>query len=458
MNDEHFEQSADMRLVELQRQELGMSAPAATWQRRTHDLPHASAAEAPVAQRGTVLVASVDAQPRSGLIAGALVSIGCAIVNEGDEPAAGIRISVPLPFEAAYRAGSLAIDGASAPDLRAAELFASGMLLGNAAAGERRTVAFKLLVDAGRDAITLAPHVEAASGAVIGPGAIRLVRGTAAVPPAAEPERPFYEPDAVEAALDPEPPFPLVQPAEPPLPPQRELLPEPQPAHVPVAAAPSIRASDGPVLTVTLDRKRLDSLRALFGGRSLGMIAHYLVLNALATSAPLPGDGEADQLAAFAAVQERLLLRALIVMRLGKPPTPDSVAAPLPPFPPRVRSRTDAPALPQPPGTLVLVRAYKESEIVFIGRMLANADASAFLRAAQLFVGICANDVAIGDGAVRRRTATLLSGYAALAAAEINRIFLRAKLTRMPALFKETDSAFDDAAKGVLDALNEILA
>ncbi|GAC1403309.1 MAG: hypothetical protein NVSMB64_04800 [Candidatus Velthaea sp.] len=469
MNDEGFEQSADMRLVDLQRQALGIAAPQAAWQRNTHDLPHAPSGEPQPAQRGIVLVATVDAQPRSGLIPGALVSIGCAIVNDGDTPADGILVTISLPFETGYRAGTLAIDGAPAPDARAAELFANGLLLGPAGRGERRTIAFKLLVDAGLDALTIAPHVESAGGAIIGPGAIRLTRGTALAPAATHAERPFYEPDPIEAALDLEPLPPpaaesritIVQPAELPPPPAREpeavsTAPPPPIPEAPIPEA-TIRGSDGPVLTVTLDRKRLDSLRALFGGRSLGMIAHYLVLNALATSVPLPGDGEAAELAAFIGIQERLLLRALVATRLGKPPTPDSVAAPLPPFPPRLRSRTDAPALPQPAAALVLARAYTESEIVFIGRMVGNSDASLFLRAAQLFVGLCANDIAIVEGAVRRRTATVMSSYAALAAAEINRIFLRAKLTRAPALFKETEPAFDAAAKSVLDALHEVM-
>jgi len=213
------------------------------------------------------------------------------------------------------------------------------------------------------------------------------------------------------------------------------------------------------VLTVTLDRKRIAALRTLFGERSLGMIAHYLLLNALAATAPLPDDGAGGALAAFVSAPEMLLSRALIATRLGKAPPPESIAAALPAFPPAARDRDDIAMLALPgAGEVCLVRAFKASEIAFLGGMLANAEAPPFLRVAQLFVGLCVNDAAVVDGAVRRRLGTVLGSYTALAAGEINRIFLRAKLTRTAVPFKETEPAFDDAGRAVLDALDEITA
>ncbi|MFN2462003.1 MAG: hypothetical protein ABR591_15200, partial [Candidatus Velthaea sp.] len=109
--------------------------------------------------------------------------------------------------------------------------------------------------------------------------------------------------------------------------PDHEPLPEPEPQARepqpeirepdPVTSGISVRGAGGPVLTVTLDHKRLTSLRSLFGSRSLGMIAHYLVLNALATTDTLPGDGDAAELRRFVSAQEQLLSRALIATRLG---------------------------------------------------------------------------------------------------------------------------------------------
>jgi len=494
MNDERFERSADMRLVELQRERLGLGVPTTSWQRSTHDLPHASADPTPAAQTGAVLVATIDAQPRVGLIAGALVTAACALVNDGDREASDATFSMPMPFEATFRPGTLAIDGAPASDASASEIFAEGLRVGTIAPGARLTIVFKLLIDVGREAVLLAPHVRTEQGAVIGPVALRLTRGKPSAAPGVI-ERPFYESDAAEAALEPieiEPArIAVIQPAELPLPPIREneqsALPapklvtespakrepvapkvKPKPKPKLKAARPKVERAvksgleivggGGPVLTVAIDRKRLDSLRSLFGGRSLGMTAHYLILSGLAAIVPLRDDGVADDLATFVAAQERLLLRALILARLGKPPVVDTLAAELPHFPTQLIARTGSVAVPTVPAQIVLARAYTESETLFIARMLANAEAPPFLRAAQLLVGIVASDVMIADMGLRHHVSTALRLYAGLAAGEINRIFLRSKLSRSPEYFKETDSAFDAAARAALDALGTALA
>jgi hypothetical protein len=75
------------------------------------------------------------------------------------------------------------------------------------------------------------------------------------------------------------------------------------------------------------------------------------------------------------------------------------------------------------------------------------------MRAAQLFVGLCANDAVVADEHERRRLGVALTAYAALATAEISRIFLRAKLSGLPDLFKSTDTDFDNAARTVLAAI-----
>jgi hypothetical protein len=474
--DERFEVSADMRLLDLQRKSLGLASPEKpAWTSRGGlDLPHAADEPAPPAPGGAVLSAQVDAAPRTGLIPGALVTLTLALANGGDAEAPGVRVSLPLPLSASFRAGTLEIDGRRADDEDADALFGEGLALGAVPAGSRRTLVVRVLVERGTDDLIFAPHVSAAAGAVVGPGALRLRRGAAPAVPV-EPERPFYEPDEAEDAepLDlPAPPsVTVVQPAEMPpvLPPPPPVAIAPPPAvpqqPAPAPNAPAVRTGTallglgGPILTVTIDRRRLAALAALFGERSLGMIAHYLVLNALATAQPLPGDGEAPEIAAFLAAQERLLSRALISTRLGKPVAPESVAALFPQFPPAVRDRSDTvEPVPAADGSLLLVRAFKHSEITFLAGMLANAQSPPFLRAAQLFVGLSANDAVIADDGARRRVGTLLASYSALAAGEINRIFLRAKLTRTPTLFKETDTSFDDAARAVLEALAALLA
>jgi hypothetical protein len=468
--DERFDVSADMRLLELQRRALGLAEPAAaTWRSRSGNESGEGEADASAREpAGISIAAQLDASPRSGIIPGALVTVTLALVNNGATAARDVRVSMPLPLDAAIHPGTLRIDGTARGDDQAAELFGDGLAIGDLAAGSRRTILVRLVIGPGTSDLTMSAHVEAGAGAIAGPGAIRLSRGAAPTRPAAE-ERPFYEPDESEASIEsglPEPAFiAVVQPAEvPPAPvppesiaPPVTELPAPTPP-IALPSAPAIRGSGGPVLLTTLDRRRYAALTALFRERSLGMIAHYLVLNALATVEPLPGDGEAPELRTFVTNQERLLTRALVSQRLGKPSPPESIAALFPAFPPPLAPRTGEVPLPEPePGTLVLVRAFSEREIGFLGGMLANAGSPPFLRAAQLFVGLCATDSAETDDATRRTMATLLSRYAGLAAAEISRIFLRAKLTRTPAVFKESGADLDDAARAVLAAIGAAL-
>ena len=481
MNGDTFERSADMRLVELQRQSLGIRSPTTTWTRSQLELPHAS--EAPLApnQTGIIVAATVDAQPKSGLIPGALVTVSIALSSEGDGTARGLRIAMPLPLEATFRKGTLSIDGGSEEDHAAESFFGEGLSLADLAPGERRTLIVQLLIEPGVGNLTIGPRVQIDAGAMLGPRGIRLTRGAA--PRLSEPpERPFYEPDAEEQAvtalesalpvarvsiLQPSEMPPIVPREEPPL--ERVSVPPARPAAM-EAPVPEVSGQDvpeqlvvrgvgGPILTVALDRRRCAMLSSLFGGRSLGMIAHYLVLNALATTTALPEDGSSDELTAFVASQEHLLSRALIAARLGKPIATEAIAAPLPTFPPAIADRNDSAEItPGEAGAVRLMRAYRPTEIAFLARMLANDNAALFLRAAQCFVGLCASDIAIPDGADRRRIGTLLATYAGLAASEINRIFLRAKITRTPALFKETEPAFDEAARRILDALGSRFA
>jgi hypothetical protein len=533
MIDERFARSADMRLLELQREALGLP-PRVIESRTSIDLdPPGSEAEddIPYTPSGTVLVATLDAQPRAALIPGALVTICLAVVNDGALPARDVRFMLPLPPETAYRPGTFSIDGASAADADAIRLFEAGAVIGGVAAGARRTLGLKLIVEAGASDITLTPQLSAAAGAVLGLRALRLTRAPARAEAVAA--RPFYEFDESElaaeplATLPPKPAFTILQPPElpPVLPPsfgpptvltvkspniwgavakpatplaasvaevvseltsavpeaiakikppaKLKVKPKPQPV-APVArlAEPpkievvrsredsvEIAGRGGPVLTVSVDRKRLAALNRLFGGASLGMIAHYLVLNALAAKDALPGDGADGSIAAFVANQEQLLSRALIATRMGKTPQPDSVGAALPPLPPALAVHADRPRIAAgPPGEAVLVRAFTPSDIMYLQRSTENEQAAPFLRAARLFIGLCANDGVAADGAARRDAEVALTAYAALANAEIGRIFLRGRLTGSPELFKPTSPDFDAAARTVLTTLGRLIA
>jgi len=507
MNDDRFERSADMRLMELQRTRLGVPAPRFDWERHGGALPHGAAIEdVPPNERGPLLSATLDAQPRSGLIPGAQVTASIAIVNDGTDAVAGIRAVLPLPAGLRFASGSLRIDAADRDDDVAEDLLGAGIALAPLGPGERRTVVLRFAVESGLDDVTLLPHVRADGGTgITGPRGLRLTRGARrALEPYTAPERPFYELDEDEAALETAPdeaPLPaalVVQPIEhfepilPPLPeppaaaplspppavllaaeslaesdsesavesdvePEAEVEAEPQRVESP--PGPRLIANGSFVLEVTLDRARVASLRALFTGKPLGMLAHYLVLNAIATRRPLAGEGDAAALTAFVEHQERLLSRALITTRLGKSISPESVAAPLPAFPPDVPDRDGPVALEAAPdGALTLVRAFRPGEVAFIARTLENDSAHPFLRAAQLFVGLAPGDVASDDADARTRAAAVFLAYATQASASISRIFLRAKLSRSVALFRESDPELDAAGTAALACIDGLIA
>jgi hypothetical protein len=652
MNEDQFERSADMRLVDLNRAAIGAPAPRLGWERSGSVLPdEAPPSEGvPTEVGGPLLSAGFDAQPRSGLIPGAVVTVSLALVNDGTAGVSGVWAVLPLPAGVHFAAGSLRIDATEREDALAEAFLSAGIALAPLGPGERRTLILRFAVENGLDDIILLPHLRA-DGAVgiSGPRGIRLARGARrsleAVP---QPERPFYELDDEESALEaadappepvavrpavvqpaehfepilpppPEPPEPsalpvlaaqiaaepetepepTAQPApesatkpkpkrkpktkpkleakpepesEPEPEPKLEAKPEPEPEPAPASApepepepemkarpeptpkpdrqavakpapkrkrvteakpqpqsepepepAPAAeltpapkpkpkpepkskpkpkskskskpkpeiaRAADaipepvalpeppaepapepapeprGPwlaaggsfVLEVTLDRTRLTSLRALFTGKPLGMIAHYLVLNALATRRPLDGTGDNAAVAAFLDQQERLLSRALITTRLGKSVVPESVAAELPPFPPELPDRDgQVESTIAPGGAITLVRAFRPSEVEFITRALTNESAHPFLRAAQFFVGLAPRDAALDDPAARESVAAALVAYATQAAASISRIFLRAKLSRSVALFRDSDPELDAAGSAALAALDAAL-
>jgi hypothetical protein len=111
-----------------------------------------------------------------------------------------------------------------------------------------------------------------------------------------------------------------------------------------------------------------------------------------------------------------------------------------------------------PPGEAMLLRPFKPAEVVSIEELLANDEAPPFMRAAQLFVGLCSNDAVIVNKHERAALNLALTDYAAQARSEISRIFQSAKSNREPDLFKATDRGLDDAAKAVLAAVARSIA
>ena len=481
MNDDHFERSADMRLLEHQRRSLGLlPQERPRWRTRlSASLAHVPVAdEAPIERQGAAVACTLHAHPSAGLIAGAVVTVTIVLNNDGPAPAHGVCITLPLPPALTYRPASLLIDGREA-DARTGELFESGLMLGAMTGHQRTTILFKAGVRAGSDPIVLAPTVAARGAGVVGARPVVLSRSTTApsafglalatevdppaaaslaspaIPPESLPgdELPFYELDEEETiaaeALDG---------ALSPMTPQRDAptvpaaVPEPVKTDPPVARLPSdtnaIATGGAPALIVTLAATKLAAMRQFFvPDRSFGMTAHYLLLTVLATQTGEQGDGALGE---FFAAQERLLMRALIARKMGKPVALDDVAGALPPFPLGVWEGPQVPFAPSE--AIVLYRTFKPGELDFLASAVGNAGTPVFVRAAQLAVGLAPQRVAapLADG---RRCDELLAAYANAAAAEINRLFVRARLDRKTDLFGAASPQLDERARTLLDAL-----
>lgn len=489
MTEERFDQSADMRLVELRREQLGIAKPPApSWQSRTAvDLPFGPTPEAVAPESGAVLSLTLTANPDSGLIPGAVVALGIGVINEGAKAATKTTVRLPLPTAMSYRPGSLQIDGREAGDDKADELFGTGLDLGTLAGAQRRTVLLKLTTKASLDDPILAPSLSSADAAVVGAKAVRLERKAAAtafsasVTRAMPEEPPPYELEpeeaipyeAVDAALEPLAP---PQPVEPPPAPEptQVAAPPPQPAVVPPTPPPAeprtapvqvarTRASApvqqiaGPALVTSIEKTKLATLAQFFAAtRSFGMVAHYLLLSALACSRTLPRDGATGEIAAFFSAQDALLTKALIAKRLGKSVALDDVAAPLPVFPPSFPASAPMPGAGEP-GVVVLLRTFTTNELDFVGRAVANTGSPPFTRAGQLSVGLCAKTVVAADRSKAEICERALSEYAANASSEINRLFVRARLDKRTDLFGASSPQLDERARAVLAGLSAVV-
>ncbi|HUY11291.1 MAG TPA: hypothetical protein VMV73_03420, partial [Candidatus Dormibacteraeota bacterium] len=166
-----FDLSADMRLLELQRQASGRPTRARSWEQRSPDLPDESeiVAERPVVEpRGAVLQIQVTASPERGLIPGALLTVTLAVINESSMSAEGVVVGLPLPAAARARTGSLSLDERALDERAIESVTGEGFSLGTLAAGERRTLKWQLEVGAGTAPLLLAPFAHSKNAAMLG--------------------------------------------------------------------------------------------------------------------------------------------------------------------------------------------------------------------------------------------------------------------------------------------------
>ncbi len=485
-----FEVSADMRLLELQRQAAGAPVRETRWEPSAADLEELEdapqVAEPPSApSTGAVLHLALAAGPERGLIPGALVSVTIALSNDGGVPAEGIVLSLPLPAAARYRSGTLQRDGRTLDDERGEELFGEGLAIGALAPGERCTIAYRIEVGAGVTPLLLLPHARSLNAAVIGARPLRLARGSAGTAfssavrneladlPAAEPseeELPIYELDeeeqleyeATAAALSSAAP-PFSPPAEP-TPPEPASPSASAPAPEPSAAtppAPAPRTAREPVparepaplpRSVPALHRRLDRASVAFfersfaAGRGATLVGHALFASALACV-----DGEESALLAHLDRQAALLHRITLHAKLGRAERLASYAGES--FVPTIA--VDMPPPASAKGEIVLTLEITDAVRERIASAIGGDRPWDFHRARRLELALMAE--AISAGYPNEREAELdreaLAEYRALWQAALQRLFVRARLEPSIAVVQSADAALDTAARRVLERL-----
>jgi len=492
-----FEVSADMRLLELQRQAAGAPIRETRWEPSSADLEELEDApqvlEAPTEpSTGAVLHLALAAGPERGLIPGALVSVTIALSNDGGVPAEGIALSLPLPAGARYRSGTLQRDGRALDDERSEELFGEGLAIGALAPGERCTIAYRIEVAAGVTPLVLLPHARSLNAAVIGARPLRLTRGSgstafsvavrselADIPGAAtDPnvaELPIYELDeeeqleyeATAAALSSAAPA-VSKPTEleRPKPQDREPAaerthPEAEPtpaAAAPTAAAPTVAAPAAaapaapvepaaPALHRRIDRASVAFFERSFAdGRAATLVTHALFASALACV-----DGESSGLLAHLDRQAALLHRITLHAKLGRA---ERLAA--------YAGETFVPAIavdlpPPAPGKdeIVLALAIDDTVRESIASAIGGERAWDFHRARRLELALMANAIVAVSSNDRERELDreALAEYRTIWQVALQRLFVRARLEPSISVVLSSDPALDTAARRVIERL-----
>lgn len=474
-----FEQSADMRLLELRRKELGKDAPPpSTWSAANTDMHEGIPIEevpAP-ALHGARLFVDLTANPKTKLVAGAVVTLALSIQNAGDEDAENVRVMVPVPGESAFRDGSLQVDGRDASGSYADALFGEGYAIGKLAAGQRAAFVWKISVQRGTSSLVVSPRVTSVNAAVAGGGTLLLSRGAphrAAQLPAEyrpalpESERPFYELDTDEEQTFsrefPEPPLqmepaplvvmpdvvpdpggePAVAPAEP-----REPLPSAAQSSAPQSSAQQPE-SQPPALYCAFDSASLGLVKKLFAAESFGQVPHYILQNSLACS--LEPDGKDASLRTHFSQQAGLLSRALLMRKLHKPMQVGEFSTGKTGFALSADSHFSPGSAPSR-----LYLHLTQADVEFCAPIEGRNQLETFIRIRQLAVALQARKVRLDDVSAAATIERLLGDYAAAARAAINRTFIKSKLDRNFDPFGPADAVTDTLARELIAVLEPV--
>ncbi len=481
--DPDFELSADMRLIELQRASLGLAPPRpTTWQTRTlADGGVMPDEETPPASKSAVLIGTVAANPSSGLIPGAVVTVTLSVANEGAVAAQNVVIGVSVPGGAGYRPGSFTMDGRSGNEDAAEQFLGSGLDVGEMQAGTRHTFIWKLGVRLGGQPLILAPSIRATGAAVVGARAISVERrDRASIAFAAELERadpaiftakplvpveipaeeipedepPFYELDAEETLVH-EAADAALSSAAPPITP-RAAQPEPQPEPEREISAPPREAV---VLYAKFDRATIAFFERTFSGsKPPTILSHCIFASALACATDANG---IDTLALrkHLDAQSQVLHRIQLHERLGKKEPISEYAGQL------LASLDDFKARPigeinAPKDALFLETELTEPTLAVIAKINEERERWDFVKARQLTLALQAQRLAGLDpnDAASAALENALRVYAQTAMTTLQKLFVRLRIDRTTGVLFQTEPQLDVAARALVTAFKNALA
>ncbi len=499
-----FDESADMRLVELQRAALGVSAPQhGSWDSRVATEGAAIDPEGQQHLESAVVVVQATAAPAGDVIPGAIVTLAVSITNEGVAEAGNVRVTVPLPGGATYRNGSFVRDGRPMLDDAADELFGPGTLIAAIAPKSRVTFLWKIGVRLGNKALVIAPSVSAEETAVLGAQPLVISRKAGTQngfatqvqrydralydrPTSTIDEIPFYELDqeeeieheAARAALSPltpqseyrpplEPPLqPVPPPDQPePAPPPGQPAPVPEPGvPVPEPTIPSPpeeppvvepAAREAVVLYGRVDRPSVAYFERTFNGpKPPTLLNHFILAGALACTRTA-GDGDAAGLKAHLEAQAQLLQRIVLHEKMGR-------KEPIAEYAGKMLARVDqfaaAPvvtlAAAEDKNVLVLEAELEQPTLALLRKMQDDSARWDFTKARQLTLALQARRIAAQAPPRNIEAAeNALRVYSQTAATQLQRFFVRMRIDRTTGLLYANDETLDTAARALIASL-----
>jgi hypothetical protein len=493
-----FEESADMRLVELQRAALGVSSPPrGNWESRMQAEGSAVDAEGVQHLESAVVAVESSANPPGDVIPGAIVTVSLSIANEGAVSARNVKIAVPLPGGATYRNGSFVRDGRPLFDDAADELFGNGTVIPSIEPRSRVTFLWKIGVRLGNKPLVIAPVASAEETAVIGAQPLIVSRKEGAQtgfasevqrfdralydePQTIVEELPIYELDAEEtieyeaadAALSEyQPPMqPPQQPIAPPAQPEPAPPPD-QPAPVPEPGVPTEEPSIPPppeqppdiepaareavVLYGRLDRPSIAYFERQFSGtKAPTLLNHFILSGALACTRNIDGDDVAG-LKAHMDAQGQLLQRIVLHEKMGR-------KEPIAEYAGTMQARVDqfapAPVSQVSPlddaNVLLLENELEAPTLAVLRKMQEDGARWDFTKARQLTLALQGRRiVANAPGDKIEAAEAALRGYAQTANTQLQRFFVRMRIDRTTGLLYAREETLDAAARALIQAL-----